>query len=238
MANCPRCNAHLLQGYDHCANCGLPLSAMKPQYDSRNPQSIPADKAKPLPIPKTQTKPPQPNTPSSNMIDPKFFQKLSAKVDTLGFVWLFTGLIQMAYGLTTAISAFMLFLQAHSSLDGLNLDDPSYYMFQQNRTRALISIFAMLALIIIGFLNYLDGKNRRKSAEWLSASNSNTIVDQFYPISTYYPIGLRNLIFSLSLSLGLLSIYPIIMGLIGVIGFIMLIKIRYFVLKELPVFKR
>ncbi|NLB89977.1 MAG: hypothetical protein GX786_01985 [Clostridiales bacterium] len=226
MANCPRCNATLLQGYDHCVQCGLPLQAMQgavpPQPGRPSQQGTP---------PPGANFPPAQQSSSSGGKNP--LTLLAAKIDTQGFVWMITGAVQIAYALVTAVSAFILFIQASAATKVAETVAIGKY----NRTLALISIVAMILIAIIGFLNFTDGKKRKDNAGWV-LSNPTLVLEQYSPISALLPSLIRNFIFLLALSLGLLSLPVIIMGLIGLVGMGMLLNIRYVVLRDMAPTKR
>lgn len=213
MANCPRCNAPVLQGYDHCTVCGLAFNPPKGQGGQPIPPQGQGNFAPPMQQPVPQAPPRVSQNPAAS----SFPYVLAAKIDTQGLIWMMTGIAQIGYGVVTAIATVVQIFTF--ALNGANLN------------RALFSIVAMLLIIAIGALNFFDGKKRRDNAGW-GISHPNAIVEEFSPIQPYLPAFIRNILFVLPLSMGLFQLPVILVGLAGLIGLGFLLEVRYSVLKQ------
>lgn len=228
MTNCPRCNAPVLQGYDHCTNCGL---AFQPVRAQQQPQMVPPSQ------PQGGFAPPAPQNQNKSSSGSAFPYALAAKIDTQGFIWMITGVVQVVYAIVSALSYLLIFINCSSALSRLTQDQVSaisYY--RQNQIMAVIVIIAMVLLAVIGFLNFTDGKKRKENAGWVIA-NPNLAIDEFSPIQSYLPALIRNLAFFILLGLNLSGTYfparPALVGLLGIFGLGYLLYIRYTALKQI-----
>ncbi len=221
MTNCPRCNAPVLQGYDHCTNCGL---AFQPVRGQQPPQGA---------VPPAQGGGPAPS-PGKAAQNPAY--TLAAKIDTQGLIWMITGIGQIAFAIICALSYLIIFINCANALKVIPPDQvSSIAYYKQNQLTAAIVMIAMIGLAFIGFLNYADGKKRKDNAGWVIA-NPNMVMDEFSPVHSYLSALVRNLAFLPLLGLNLSgNFFPgrvVFAGLLGLIGLGFLLHIRYKVLKQ------
>ncbi len=194
---------------------GQPPSAHAPQGQP-HPQGQPYQRQAPQgqqPMYQQQMAPTQraaQNVPASG--GSSFPYVMAAKIDTQGLIWMLTGVLQAAYGLVTAVFALIQFIQGKQNF-------------------LLFYAIGAALVAIIGGLNYMDGKKRKDNAGWVIA-NANRMVEEYSPLSQYFPSFLRNGLFIVALSLGMFPFVMILTGLLGLIGLGFLINIRYHALKQ------
>lgn len=233
MAQCQKCGATLLQGYDHCTNCGTKIGAVPmgaPPMQQAQYQGQPQ-------APMGQYPPsgynPGPQQPAPAKDSKSFSYGLAAKLDALGLVYMITGVVQVAYAVVTFISSVMLFSQAQNGLSkaiaASDLVNESY--FRPFVSQYMIAIVAMILLAVIGVMNFLDGRKKQGSAQWAMTSPAN-VIDELTPVRPLLPAILRNGVFVLAMGLNVLMKTHIAIGLLGTLGVVLALYIRYDVMKN------
>ena len=223
MAQCQRCGAPILQGYDHCTNCGTKFAAAPAAAMGQYP---PQGQGGQMPMGQY---PPQGQAAAvgKNQGDGKgFIRGLSAKLDALGLTQMITGAVQVGYAVATFVSSVILFMQAQSGASGAGGEYYRPYV-----TQYLIAIIAMIAIATIGVMNFLEGRKKQQYGQWILTSAA-TVAADLTPIRALLPSILRNGAFVLVMGLGILAKIHITMGLIGSIGSVFALYVRYEVLKH------